>query len=162
MKLRSVIVSGLSASMTVGLVGCATTMKNMNSFERKASVCVGTVAAGAIFGALIAGKKGAAIGGGAGGLACVLFAALDPYDKDRIRSTQKRSVNEERALSDSWQGKDGKRRSLMVSTPETVQMPSQPGRICRRINSEVQVEGRGSQKGEDIFCRTPDGDWVPA
>ncbi len=149
--------------MVFAIVGCAS-MANMNSFERKAMVCATTVALGAGLGAAVSKKKakGAAIGAGVGAGACLLFAALDPYDKERIRSVQTRALNEGTVQTDSWQGQDGNNRALKVSVPEPVEVASRQGQICRRLSNEVQIQGRGSQHTEDIYCRSPEGDWGPA
>lgn len=163
MNLNITIASVLNISMVFAIVGCAS-MANMNSFDRKAMVCATAVVLGAGLGAALSRNKGkgAAIGAGAGAGACLVFAALDPYDKERIRSAQVKALSEEKAQTDSWQGQDGNSRALNVSTPEPVQVASHQGQICRRVSNEVQIQGRGSQHTEDIYCRTPEGDWFPA
>ena len=117
---------------------------------------------GAMLGNVISGKGGLKKGALAGGAACALFVLLDPYDKERIRSDHEKALNNGSEITDSWQGKDGKTRYLKVSAPQPVQVASHKERMCRRIDSSLQIDGTGSDQGSDIYCRTPEGDWVPA
>lgn len=139
--------------------GCGN-MAKMNSFDRKAAVCTTSIFLGAIVGGVVGGKKGALYGAGGGAVACALFAALDPYDKQRIKETQIDAVSSNYSRNDSWVGKDGKQLVVSVSSPTPVTVTQHPDQICRKISTTLQV-GDKMDSGSDIYCRDQNGDWYP-
>lgn len=163
-KLREFAVTILSMSMAVGLTGCQTMGGSGGGMNRLITSCLVGGLAGAAIGGAVAGGKGAAIGGASGvALGCGIGLALDHYDKERIRQAQLRSLNGQGGVNDSWQGKDGKVRKVNVSAPQPVQLAAQTGRVCRQVQTSVQIQGKqGDATVQDIYCRTPEGDWLPA
>ena len=112
MKVRITFLS-MTILVTVHISGCAY-IKNMSSTERKGAVCVTAIVIGLAAGVAVGGGKGAAIGGGAGAVACALFAALDPFDKRKVRSAQMSSLNGEKATNASWKDVNGVERVVKV------------------------------------------------
>lgn len=160
LNIKVIFAAIFATALLASLSGCVS-MKEMNSFERKASVCAGTILGGALLGKLVDDEDGTATGAVVGGVACALFALLDPYDKERIRTGHKQALDEQKPVSDSWEGKDGKSRNLEVSAPQPVQVASHEEKICRQIGTTLAIDGAGENQASDIYCMSPEGDWFP-
>ena len=128
---------------------------------------IGGVVLGTVIGAAAGGNRGAAIGAGAGalagGAACAVIAALDAQDKARIRQAQIEAASSSQPRYLSYNGSDGKSRTITVRPKPVPSGTQTAGRICRQTDGEASIQGTGqAELPPQLVCRTPGGDWLPA
>lgn len=161
MKFKKLIVT-MGLFTIASLSGCQSMGgANRAGTDRLIASCATGAILGAVAGNAIDGKKGRDKGAAAGlALGCGIGMALNHRDKERIRQAQLRALKTNRKTTDSWKGDDGKMRRVDVST---IQVAPQANRVCRRVQSRVQISGKdGAADIKDIYCRTPEGDWALA
>jgi len=85
---------------------------------------------------------------------------LSAREQQRVENAYYQSLNSGRPVDDTWQSDQGGQRSLHVSQPAPA--PSL-GPQCRRVTATVSDPQYGNQQlPPETFCRTPEGQWVPA
>lgn len=176
---RTVRTIGVALCLGAVLTGCtssrggsATSGGSGGSIDEAVSRCIASTLVGAGIGALLGaatggGRRagvGAAIGAGVGGLACTVLTALDAQDKQRIRNAQIAAAATNQPQYLAYQGADGARRAITVRPqPAPAAIAGAPNRICRATDTQASINGTGSADlPQQLVCRTPGGDWLPA
>lgn len=144
------------------------------ALDRSIHQCIGSVIIGTALGALIGAAshrvgQGAAIGAGAGGVACAVFMAMNnAQDKQRIRQSELAAASSGRNQSVSYAGSDGQQRTVSTSVQPAAVPASAAANgntvvgPCRRTQTQISVAGQGSASlPPELVCRTTQGDWVP-
>ncbi|MCJ2045498.1 hypothetical protein MKK58_13295 [Methylobacterium sp. J-078] len=180
MMTRTVRTIGAALCLGAVLAGCTSTRGGGaasagpgGSIDEAVSRCIASTLVGAGVGALLGaavggGRRagvGAAIGAGVGGLACTVLTALDAQDKQRIRNAQIAAAATNRPQYLAYQGADGAQRAITVRPqPAPAQAATGiPDRICRATDTQATINGTGSAElPQQLVCRTPGGDWLPA
>lgn len=174
----------------LAMAGCTTTSGGLSGgwqIDSVASRCVASIVGGAIVGGLLGAARGggrnigagAAIGAGAGGALCVVMAALDQQDKERIKQAQLAAARTGSAQNLSYTGMDGLQRQVTVRpsaattrqgttlvSATTLPAAASPGagqQICRSVETSATVASKGSAEvPAQIVCRNANGEWGPA
>lgn len=168
------------AVASLALTSCATA--GGTAMDRAWGQCGVAVVGGAVLGAIIGNNTGsgnARQGAGTGGLLgvgiCgVLLAMASEEDKRRIREAEYAALETGQDREDSYVGKDGKRRTILVRTEDapprewsipadatqTAAAPDQkPGTVtdvCRYRQTTLTVEDTGSGSlDRELVCRNP-------
>jgi surface antigen len=102
-----------------------------------------------------------ALGAAAGGLGtygiCRFLAARE---RQQVENAYYQSLNSGQGVNESWTSDQGSLRELNVATPNVA--PGYGG-DCRRINATISDPQYGMQTlPTETFCRTANGQWVPA
>ena len=176
MRRKLVVVSALVA-VSVVLGGCASTgLTAAWSTEEKIVACVATAAAGGAIGMFLGKATGSddaerdlAVGAAVGGAACGVWLAFEnERDKRRMAEAQLAAVQREQTYTDSWDGDDGRKRSVTVTpSSETAYVRAKDSgatpkpQICRAVTTDATVENKTSRM-EEVWCRNEVGDWAKA
>ena len=166
MKLK-LLCAALAGAMV--LASCETTGGGYGGQPRtQLSQCMRNALIGAGIGAVVgmaqdsSGQRAenAAMGAAVGGLATYgVCRWLTAREQQRVENAYYQSLNSGQPVNQSWQGDQGGPRSLSVSQPAPA--PGY-GPECRRINATVS-DGQSTQSlPAETFCRTANGQWVPA
>lgn len=149
------------------LAGCATAgggPSQPQTTQQKIAKCAAMVVGGAILGNLIGkNSEGTAVGAALGGAACGVWMAFNnAADKKRLEEAQARALQTGQPLKESWQGEDGKSRSVLVQLGEEspVQTADSGTLMCRPVNTTVSANGGNASNSEE-WCRTSDGRYRP-
>jgi surface antigen len=132
------------------------------------SQCMRNALIGAGVGAIIGATQGpgenraenAAIGAAVGGAATYgVCRWLSAREQQRVENAYYQSLRTGEGVNDSWQSDQGGPRSLTVAPPAPA-----PGRggECRRVTATVSDGASTQALPPETFCRTANGDWVPA
>lgn len=189
----SVACLGLTAS------GCATTGAGAPQTVQQKIVRCAAVAGGAgLLGAVIGNnvgdgdaKSGALIGAGLGGAACAAWTAFAGDDRRRLEDAQRRAVVENRTITDSWTGADGKPRRVVASpAPGVVTAGGTPAAAPAIVGTSASAAGSDASPAAPVrtadaapricrrvdttasangssdtaattYCRDANGDWTP-
>ena len=155
--------------------------------DKAVGKCVGTVLGGALLGGLLGGKKrraeGAVIGAAAGGAACAIIVR-NAKRKDKIIAAQREAAMRDEEYVTSFEDDKGQAvtfsgRAGELQTYDGAQLipvryttldggkAASPviatgGAECREVDSSLSY-GDSERSGlpNQIFCRTPEGDWEP-
>lgn len=133
------------------------------------SQCTRNALIGAGIGAVIGATQGprenraenAAIGAAAGGLGTYgVCRWLTAREQQRVENAYYQSLNSGGPVNDSWQSDQGANRSLNVSSPQPA---SGYGAECRTVRATISDPQYGNEQlPPETFCRSPNGQWVPA
>ena len=143
-----------------------TSIDGRTEVDRTIGKCIAAVAAGAILGALIGGRRnagsGAAIGAGVGVGACAIMMSIaNEHDRERLRQLQLQSLNSGQSQTDQWRTADGQDASATVTASSVVQVTAPKSSEvlnCRRVNTQVESQGRDASSS-DVVCLHGDK-WV--
>lgn len=122
---------------------------------------LGGAASGAAIGGASGGGRGAAIGAGVGLLVGLIGGLAVGHHLDQNDCAQAQIALQQAATASdgymaSWSSATG---SHGAFTPVGDNF-TQNGHICRRIHSDVQLQGHQPVEDEGVTCRTDNGDWV--
>jgi surface antigen len=122
---------------------------------------LGGAATGAAIGAAAGGGRAAGIGAGVGLLAGVIGGLavghnLDQNDCAQAQIALRQAATASTGYMASWSSPTG---SHGAFTPVGDNF-TQNGRICRRIRSDVEIQGHQPVDDVGVTCRTDNGDWV--
>lgn len=167
MRMKFLAVAALAGAMA--LASCETTSGYGGPPRTQLSQCMRNALIGAGVGAVIGATQGprenraenAAMGAAVGGLATYgVCRWLTAREQQRVENAYYQSLNSGQPVNDSWQSDQGGTRSLSVSRPTAA---SGYGPECRRVSATIDDPQYGQQQlPPETFCRTPNGDWVPA
>lgn len=173
--MRYVVTAVVAGSLAVS--GCATMGSGaggaMTELDKANGRCVAAVLVGALAGAIVGNNvgdgeagRGAAIGAGAGGLACLIIREA-AREKDAILAYQREAAERGTAGREEWVAESGKRMVMSVEVLEDDRVlqaeAGVPQPLCRYSSSTVQIEGMGTAPlGRQRWCRGDDGTWVVA
>jgi surface antigen len=166
--MRATLVA-LALAGAMAASGCETTGYGGGAGGTQLSQCMRNALIGAGVGAAVGyatapnGNRGenAALGAAAGGLGtygiCRFLAARE---RQQVENAYYQSLNSGQSVNDSWTSDQGATRNLSVATPSVA--PGYGG-DCRRINATITDPAYGVQTlPAETFCRTANGQWVPA
>jgi hypothetical protein len=176
--MRKSIVVVLSATLALGpaLTAQAAT-RQRTEVEKAMGKCAASVIGGALLGAVIGNntgdgdaRRGATIGAVAGvGFCAVLIAMANDRDKRQIAEAQALAAEQGGTQTRQYVGNDGLKRSVSIKavdfhpTPANVSAgdrAAQPDRLCRRLNTTLEVEGKGTAVvPNEVVCRNDDNTW---
>lgn len=138
--------------------------------EKAMGKCAAGILVGALAGAVIGNnsgdgdaKRGAAIGAVAGvGFCAVLMTMANERDKRQIADAQAMAAQDGIAQRRQYVGNDGLKRTVAVSSEDIYDNSlSASPRLCRRLNTTLEVEGKGSAVvPNEVVCRQDDGSWL--
>jgi len=159
----------LALAGALALTACETASGGYGGAPRtQLSQCTRNALIGAGVGAVLGATQGprenraenAALGAAVGGLGTYgVCRWLTAREQQRVENAYYQSLNSGAAVNDTWQSDQGGTRSLSVSQPS----PSDRGPQCRRVSATIQDPQYGDQQlPPETFCRTPNGQWVPA
>ena len=122
---------------------------------------LGGAAGGAAIGAAAGRSRGAAIGAGVG-LAAGLLSGLvvghqlDQNDCARAQFALQQAAGAPVGQAAYWTSPTGSRGAFTPTSDTFVQ----DGRFCRRLRSDVQLQGHAPVSDVALACRTSEGDYV--
>lgn len=122
---------------------------------------LGGAAGGAAIGAAAGGGRAAGIGAAAGLLAGAIGGLAVGHQLDQNDCAQARIALQQASMAPTgyvayWTSQTGSHGSM---TPISDSF-TQDGRVCRRIRSDVQIQGHEPVQDVGVTCRTDNGDWV--
>jgi hypothetical protein len=164
------------------------------AIDQTAQKCMQALIGGALLGGILGAAtgggrnaaRGAMIGAAAGGAMCVVIAALDSQDRERIRNAQLEAARTEKEQLLSYQGQDGLERKISVKPArkvivkkdeagkrvvvgeatkkdDLVQVASKGQEICIEVLTSAAIETKGvTDVPTQTVCHEPDGTLVPA
>lgn len=163
---------GWAALCAVALTttGCATMGSGggyATELDRANAQCVGAVVIGGLLGAVAGNNigdgnagRGALIGAGAGGVACVIIREA-ARERDAVIRYQREAAASGMNKRSEWVGASGKR--FVMDTVVQADTASDSGQRCSYSTSTVNIEGMGAAPiGRQRWCEGPDGVLVPA
>ncbi len=150
-------VAALVFAVTSSFAGMANAELQLSKCKTRALMGAG---AGAIAGALIAGKgdktKGALIGGALGGAGTFgVCKWMDNRSQAKVEAGYAKAASSGKSYSSNWQAEDGSARKL------TVAKPVKEGN-CRVLNSSLTAGGGKQALPQEKYCQGADGVWRPA
>lgn len=153
--------------------------------EKATGRCIAAVLGGALLGGIIGGKKGVAIGAGAGSLLCVILQ-VNAHNKDKIiagqiaaaanaedgRYTEIMEDDQKRPLAFVAQAGEsqlieGSKLAAVRYTSASAGAIASPvldagGQECRQVNSVMSYgDNQTTVLPAQMVCRTSEGDWQP-
>ncbi|HAH11292.1 MAG TPA: hypothetical protein DCL54_07750 [Alphaproteobacteria bacterium] len=113
-------------------------------------------------------KSGALLGAAIGGAACGVWLAFESEkDKRLLAESQMKALKAGKAHREEWLGVDGRRRSVLATpgaqglTKVKVESGDPQEKLCRPVTVVASVEAQ-SETVEVLYCRTGEGDYLPA
>jgi hypothetical protein len=149
--------AALTFAVAAGFGGMADAQLQLTKCKTRALIGAG---AGAVAGALIAGKddrtKGALIGGALGAAGTFgVCKYMDNRSQAKVEAGYQQAANSGKSYSSNWQAEDGSARKL------TVAKPVKQGN-CRVLNSSLTAGGSAQAMPQEKYCQGSDGVWRPA
>lgn len=170
MKIRNgrIMLPAMVLFLSIAIAGCSTSGQRREplTFEQKISRCALMVLGGAVLAKSLGhdARSGALLGTASCG---VWLMFNNKRDKERIAEASIMAMKTGQPQRAEWRGDDGRMRAVKVSFVDSqentapVQSARDTGVFCRTMNVQVEAIGVGSDASQTVWCRTPDGSYLP-